>query len=203
MKTSAHFHLTYLAGLVCFLAGLIISPALSAQQVYKIGPETSIQVDGTSSLHDWTCKVETFAGEGKFSLEGNMLTEITGLKISLAANSLKSGKGAMMDKNTYKALKADEFPQIVYELQGTKVLPGGKVSTTGKLTIAGVSKVVKMEVNYQVNAGKVTVKGALPILMREYKIDPPTAMMGTIKTGEEVTVVFHAVFAAAKELSAL
>jgi polyisoprenoid-binding protein YceI len=147
--------------------------------------------------------VETFAGEGKFSLEGNTLTEITGLKISLVANSLKSGKGAMMDKNTYKALKADEFPQIVYELQGAKVLPGGKVSTTGKLTIAGVSKVVKMEVNYQVNAGKVIVKGALPILMREYKIDPPTAMMGTIKTGEEVTIVFNAVFTAAKELPAI
>jgi polyisoprenoid-binding protein YceI len=203
MKTSTHSRLTYLAGFYCFMAGLMASYTLSAQQVYKIGPETSVQVDGTSSLHDWTCKVETFSGEGKFSLEGNTLTEIAWLKVSLAANSLKSGKGAMMDKNTYKALKADEFPQIVYELQEAKVLPGGKLNTKGKLTIAGVSKVVKMEVNYQVSAGKVTVEGSLPILMREYKIDPPTAMMGTIKTGEEVTVVFKAVFAASKQLSAL
>jgi hypothetical protein len=39
--------------------------------------------------------------------------------------------------------------------------------------------------------------------MREYNIDPPTAMMGTIKTGEEVKVIFNAVFTATKELSNL
>jgi polyisoprenoid-binding protein YceI len=84
------------------------------------------------------------------------------------------------------------------------VLPGGKLSATGKLTIAAVSKVVKMEVGYQVTpSGKVTVKGVLPILLTEYKIDPPTAMMGTIKTGEEVKVVFQAVFSATKQLSAI
>jgi len=189
--------LTSLAGFFCFVTGLMVSSTLLAQQVYKIGPETTVQVEGTSTLHDWTSKVESFAGEGKFSLEGNTLTEITGLKISLTANSLKSGKAAM-DKNTYKALKADAFSQIVYELQDAKVLPGGKMNTTGKLTIAGVSKVIKMEATYQVNAGKVTIKGQLPILMKEYKIDPPTAMLGAIKTGEEVTVVFNTVFIAAK-----
>ena len=195
---------SHLAGLIGLITSLMVSINLPAQQVYKIGPETHVQVDGTSTLHEWTCKVETVSGEGKFSVEGTTLSEITQLKVSMAANSLKSGKGAMMDKNTCKALKADEYPQIVYELLSAKVLPGGKLSTAGKLTIAGVSKEVKMEVSYLVTqAGKVTVKGALPILLTEYKIDPPTAMMGTIKTGEEVKVVFHAVFSASKQISAL
>ena len=55
-----------------------------------------------------------------------------------------------------------------------------------------------MEANYLVNAGKATVKGRLPIQLKEYNIKPPTAMMGAIKTGEEVMVVFNAVFTAIK-----
>jgi polyisoprenoid-binding protein YceI len=176
---------------------------LPAQQLYKLGPETKVQIEGTSTLHDWTSTVNYVRGEGKFNVEGNTITQITEMKVTMVVKSIRSGKGAMMDNNTYKALKAEQHPEILFELQSMQVLPNQKLTTTGKLTIAGVSKVVKMEVGYQVNAGKVTVNGELPILMKEYKIDPPTAMMGTIKTGEEVKVVFTAVFAAAKQLSAL
>jgi polyisoprenoid-binding protein YceI len=174
-----------------------------AQQLYKIGPETTMQIDGTSTVHDWSSSVKYVHGEGKFTLDGNTLTAITDLKVNMVVKSIKSGKGAMMDNNTYKALKAEKYPEITFELQSLQVLPNQKLNTTGKLTIGGVTKSIKMQVGYQVNAGKISIQGEMPIVMREYNIDPPTAMMGTIKTGEEVKVIFNALFTATKELSNL
>ncbi len=176
---------------------------IQAQELYTIGSQTTMHIEGTSTLHDWTSEVEIVRGQGKFTLEGNKLAGISGLKISIVVKSIKSGKGAMMDNNTYKALKASQYPEIIYELQSVQVLPDQKLSALGKLTIGGVSKTTKMEVGYQVEAGKLSIKGEMPIVMQEFNIDPPTAMMGTIKTGEEVTVVFNAVFTAAKQLSSL
>jgi polyisoprenoid-binding protein YceI len=185
---------------------MIVSTGLetSAQQVFKISPQSTMQIDGTSTLHDWSSKVENFRGEGRFTLADNTIQDITDLKISVVVKSINSGKGAMMDKNTYQALKSEQHPEIYYQLQSVKVLPNQKLITIGKLTIAGVSKTVNMHLNYHQDAAHtITITGNLPIHMREFNIDPPTAMMGTIKTGEEVTVVFKAVFTATNQVSKL
>jgi polyisoprenoid-binding protein YceI len=176
---------------------------VSAQQLYKISPQTTMTISGTSTLHNWTSTVENVSGEGMFTLEGAAITQVANLHVQMEVKSIKSGKGAMMDNNTYKALKAAKHPQISYQLQSIQALPGGKLNTTGKLTIGGESKTVKMQLNYQVEPAKLTIEGGLPILIRDYNIDPPTAMMGTIKTGEEVTIAFRAVFVPAKYISSL
>jgi hypothetical protein len=177
---------------------------IQAQPLYKMGPETTMTIDGTSTIHDWTSAVKYVRGEGKFTLEGNSITQISELKVHVAVKSIKSGKGTLMDNNTYKALKAEKHPEIFYELQSIQVLAQQKLNTTGKLTIAGESREVHMEVGYQVTpAGNIIISGVLPVRMPEYKIDPPTAMMGTIKTGEEVKIVFSASFSPTKQLSSL
>jgi polyisoprenoid-binding protein YceI len=195
MKTLIH-------SLYLSLALLVVTTLqLAAQQLYKIGPQTKMTISGTSTLHDWTSTVEDVSGEGMFTLDGTAITQIANLNVQMEVKSIKSGKGAMMDNNTYKALRAAPHPQIIYQLQTSQPMQPGKLRTTGSLTIGGESKKVNMLVTYQVEAGKLTIQGELPILMRDYNIDPPTAMMGTIKTGEEVTVAFQAVFAPAKYIS--
>jgi polyisoprenoid-binding protein YceI len=181
----------------------IVAIHTQAQQLYKIGSETTMTIDGTSTIHDWSSAVKHVYGEGKFTLEGNTITAISDLKVNMVVKSIKSGKGTLMDNNTYKALKAEKYPEIIYELQSLQVLPNQKLNTTGKLTIGGMTKTIKMLAGYQINAGKISIQGEMPILLREYNIDPPTAMMGTIKTGEEVKVIFNTVFTSAKQLSNL
>jgi hypothetical protein len=43
--------------------------------------------------------------------------------------------------------------------------------------------------------GTLVVKGQLPILMTDYGIKPPTAMLGMLKTDPKVTVSFETILA--------
>jgi hypothetical protein len=58
--------------------------------------------------------------------------------------------------------------------------------------MAGVTKAIVMNVEAKVKAdGSVRLSGLQVINMKDYKMTPPKAMMGTIKVGEKVTLVFE------------
>jgi polyisoprenoid-binding protein YceI len=108
-----------------------------------------------------------------------------------------------MNKKTRNALKADDHKSISFKLTKAEIVPGtGKafsVKTTGQLTIAGKTNTVTTTVKGEVLAnGNLQLTGALPVTMSTYGVDPPTAMLGTLKTGDDVTVHFKAVAAPAK-----
>ncbi|MCB0855839.1 MAG: YceI family protein, partial [Bacteroidetes bacterium] len=66
----------------------------------------------------------------------------------------------------------------------------------GQLTIAGVTKTITLNADCKVSDnGQITCTGSKKIKMSDYGIDPPTAMFGTIKTGDDLTIVFSAGFA--------
>ena len=94
-----------------------------------------------------------------------------------------------------EALKAKQFPEIRYEM--TQPVPSSAsasfaVKAHGKLTIAGVTRDAIIDVQATRNAdGKYTFIGTAPIRMTSFGIKPPTAMLGTIKTGDDVKVTFR------------
>lgn len=104
-----------------------------------------------------------------------------------------------MDKNTYKALNTDKYKTINYELLKVNNLDCTsktecKVTTTGYLTIAGTKKQVELVFDAKVTGDKVVLTGNKKIKMTDFKVDPPTAMFGTITTGDEVNVKFQAAY---------
>jgi polyisoprenoid-binding protein YceI len=69
------------------------------------------------------------------------------------------------------------------------------IKCNGKLTVAGVTKDIDLVAKAKVNADKsINVKGSKKINMRDWDIDPPSFMMGAVKTGEEVTISFDLTF---------
>jgi polyisoprenoid-binding protein YceI len=107
---------------------------------------------------------------------------------------LKSGKSAM-DDNTYEALKEEDHPVIKYEFRSMdNVKVDGNtttMSTKGALTIGGVTKIVNMNVKADTSTG-IAFSGDITFKMSVFEIDPPTAVFGTIKTGDQVTIKFNA-----------
>ena len=94
------------------------------------------------------------------------------------------------------ALKSKANPDIRYEMATAELTKttGDSfiVRTTGKFTIAGASRPVTMDVTAtRVSDNRYMLTGEAPITMSDYGIKPPTAMLGTIKTGPAVKVAFR------------
>lgn len=164
-------------------------------QTFKTDAKTSkIEIDGTSNIHDWTINAERFQANLSVQKEDSKILNIQSLELKLVAASLKSGKSGM-DKNTYKALNTDKYPNITFQLSEKAAI---KTNTTavlkGVLKISGKTQHVTIPVKVEEKDDKIHLTGNHEIDMTAYGIEPPTAMFGTISTGEKVTVKFNLQF---------
>ena len=157
----------------------------------------NLSVKGTSTLHDWEIKSNKGQFEAIINVDNNKVS-FSGLSFSLPAETLKSGHG-MMDKNTYKALNTEKNPNISFVLSSANVTPAGantyQVKGVGKLTIAGTTKQTDVAATLKYNPAdkSFTCVGTKAFKMSEFGVKPPTVMMGTIKTGDPVTISYNLV----------
>jgi len=174
-----------------------------SQPTYKI--ETTKDVDmkllGTSTLHKWEMETTSMSGEAQFVFKSGSESDFASLKslsFGLEVKDLKSdSKG--LDKNAYKALKSDEFKDIHYKLISAIATPAKKneylLKTSATLTVAGVTKQIDMDVNCLINAnGGITFTGTDKLNMTEYNAEPPSFMLGAMKTGDAIALQFNVVY---------
>jgi hypothetical protein len=165
-------------------------------QVRYSGATADLVVSGTSTLHDWTMKSGKAECTALLQVSPTgQITGISGLSFTTPVNALKSDHTSM-DNNAYKALKTDKAPVITYTLTSVSVTPasGGASTVTcvGKLTIAGATRDAQVVAVCKPNAdNSISVTGSEKISMKDFSIDPPTFMLGTIKTGNDITLSFN------------
>lgn len=168
--------------------------AIFAQTAYSV-KEYKITVQGSSTLHEWESDVTKAEANATITLQSNQLTDIKNVTVKIPVTSIKSTKGKMMDSKTYEAFNADKNPSIQYKLTSAKITTNGAGYTlvaNGTLTMAGTSKPIELTAKGKVLAnGDVQITGSKKLNMKDFNMEPPTAMMGTIKVGEEVTVNFN------------
>ena len=172
-----------------------LSTVLVSAQSYNVDIETSkVVIDGTSNVHDWQSEAEQFSGNATIVTEEDSLISISDLQFNVVVDGIKSGKGGM-DKKTYNALDKDKYPNITFVLSEITSISDTMLTATGDLTVSGVTKTIQMDVNYEILPdGSVLFNGTQNINMKDYDVDPPKAMFGAIKAGEEVDVIFDAKF---------
>lgn len=173
---------------------MMVMPNINAQNYSSVKAQSEIEVKGTSNLHDWDVKAENFTAKAEIA-KTNDQPEIKKFDFEVEAESLKSGKSGM-DKNTYSALKTNSHKKITFKYLGTNSIRKANgnnydVVIRGTLNIAGTAKEVRITGQLTDTGNGYTVKGAVPIDMTDFNVTPPTALMGTIKTGKEVTVNYH------------
>ncbi|MBX2844286.1 MAG: YceI family protein [Flammeovirgaceae bacterium] len=174
------------------LATLFLSGSIQAQQ-YKVDKTTDVKINGGSTMHDWESDVEEVTGSAtNITTEGNMIKEITSLNIQFVVKSIESGKGKM-NSLTYEALKEESSPKITFNLTKVNSISGSNLDVQGDLTIAGKTKSVNLEGKASVAGNTITITGEEGIDMTQYGVDPPTAMLGTIKVEPNVTIKYSLV----------
>lgn len=164
-------------------------------QSYKVSNASSdLKVYGTSSLHDWHVDAEDVKGNIQIEVTEETLN-INKLNVEIISESLKSGKKSM-DKNTYKALETDKYSSIKFNYLSAKSIT--KVSDNtysveayGNLTITGNTQKILLKFKLKTEDNKVSIVGEKSIKMTSYGVEPPTALLGTIKTGDDLTIKFN------------
>ena len=171
---------------------------MNAQNGFLVNEKSSVVVFGTSTIHDWEINCEQLSGTAKIELSEAGIADIPSLQFVVIVKGMESGKG-LMNSKTYDALKEDEHPTIKYKLSELK----DKTSNTngfytmkaiGLLTIAGKTQTISHDVMAHVSGKEVVFSGEYLLDMTTYDVDPPTAMMGTIKTGKDVTIKFKTTY---------
>ena len=164
-------------------------------QIHYISTSGDLLVSGTSTLHDWTMKSAKADCSASFDLNATgQVDALSALSFTTPANALKS-EHSSMDKNAYKALKTDKTPQITYTTTAvtiTQTANGTTVTCKGKLTMAGTTREEELVAVCKTNPdNSITVTGSKAISMKQYSIIPPTFMLGTVKTGNDIVLTFH------------
>jgi polyisoprenoid-binding protein YceI len=169
--------------------------------------EGRLTLAGTSNVHAYTAsttsvrvtrsRIGTLPGGA--DLWDNALNAgvIEAFEITIPTASLVSPKGDL-DKNMHKALKVEEFPEIAFRLVRleTKPDPAGAARAIGMLKIAGVEREVALTITTKRAGASLMVSGSLDLLMTDYGVTPPKAMLGMLKTDPKVTITFETVLAA-------
>lgn len=187
-----------LRNLTLLLIAVFSFQQIQAQEVKVNNANSKLTIFGTSNLHDWDMKAERMSGTATFKMEDGKLTGIEKLNFAVDVESLKSGKSGM-DKNAHSALSSNKHKTINYTLSRvSKVTETGNntytIETTGNLKIAGETKQVPITFTARTSGDRVTLTGKVALNMTHYKIDPPRALMGTVRTGEEVTIDFEVIY---------
>jgi hypothetical protein len=178
-----------------FLISLTLVPFLANGQVYELSATgNKALITGTSSLHDWEMDVTQFRSGFRLTREGASVKNIDNVTFSCKSRDIKSDN-SIMNKKTYDALKADEFPEIKFTgTSVTNMVSEGnniKGTLTGKLTLAGQTRDITVPFTGIVNDKSFNIKSSTEVTFSGFGMEPPTAMLGTLKTGDKVKVEFN------------
>ena len=189
---------TYIAAAA--LLGVLAATGAAQTARVPVSADSKLWIEGTSNLHGWSCKAEKF--DAAIELDAAAIAELATatpkvlkrVEVKVPVKALKCGHGGM-DDNLYKALKADETPEISYILATFDAAAGEgegfTLKTNGTLAIAGKENKLAMDVvATRLPDGTVKATGMVAIKMTDFGIKPPTAMFGTLRTGDEVKVNF-------------
>ena len=208
---------TLLAGTFTLL--LLTAATLQAagpMTVYNARAGSKMRIEGTANIIHPTWQIESpliggmmevgpgFPIEpgqevkpGKVEAKAEAFIQVRSLKSVKEDGSLYSDR---MDEVMCKQMKEEQFKRITYRLteMTLKEAPKAKdapyvFDTVGELTIAGVTNKISMVVNVlPLPEKKLEITGKVAIKTPDYKVDPVDVnlVVGHIKTGEEVKLVF-------------
>ena len=188
-------------------AGLGLALALMGWSVSAQSPlvieSGKVTIAGSSNVHAWTAsttKIRVTRARIAPSAGGADLWEtalkpgvIEAFEVAIPAATLSAPKGDL-DKNMHKALKVAEHADITFRLLRFETAAAG-ARAIGILRIAGVEKEVALDITTKRAGTTLAVTGRMDLLMTDYGITPPKAMLGMLKTDPKVTITFETILA--------
>jgi len=176
--------------MLLFLSFICFTGSVQAQSLKINSKTSSMTIFGTTNVHNFKSNVELIKGE----LIINSSKKVQSLNVEIPVNSIKSGEKGM-DTKTYEAFNEKKYPTISFQMVDVASLQISgdeiNVTVTGNLTMAGTSKRISFKTTgKKLKPGMYEFKGSIPLKMTDFKMKPPTAMLGVMKVGDAITLKY-------------
>lgn len=188
-----------LALLLATTALVAVSRAQNATPLPLALDTARVTLAGTSNIHDYSATTSTVrltsarVVQPVANADGLLAPgAVEGFEVAVPAATLVSDKDGL-NKNMHKALLADKHPNIVFRLARIEAGAAGALKAVGTLQIAGKAKEMAFDLTTERQASSLKISGRTNLLMTDFGIAPPKAMLGMLKTDPKVTVTFEAV----------
>ena len=173
---------------------MVLPPVWVSSQNELVIVDHELTISGTSTLKDWTMKAEKLDIVGQAIRENEELTGFRNVVVTVDVASIKSKNSEEMDKNTFEALKGDEYPKIRFALadDATVFNQTSDLFMTicqGEITLAGVSKALSFQAQGRWKGrDQMILKGSTEFNMKDFAVEPPTFLLGVNRTGDTVKI---------------
>ena len=156
-----------------------------------LGKESRVWLEGTSTVRSFKCTATKVDVAVSAETDETPAQMVKSASLAVPVAQLDCGNKTM-NEHMRKALKSEANPQISWKMTSYQV-QGANVVISGKLTIAGKENPIELSGTGSAENGTIRFKGSKQFKMTEYSVKPPTLMLGTMKVGDAVTVLFDLV----------
>lgn len=164
---------------------------------YRFHEDSEMTVYGSSNVRDWTMSVPTVNGQLALqpASEGTV-PSLSRIQVQVPVKSLTSERGSQTEK-AHKALEYNAYPTIYFNAQEIEVMPAAAVDSFqvvahGELIIAGARRTVDVTVKgTPMENGRYRFRGEHNLLLSDFDIDRPTALLGALRVADEVRLTFN------------
>lgn len=136
--------------------------------------------------HDFTGTTTDLRGHVRFDPAGIERRAVGNVRIQ--ASTLDTGIGKR-NRDMWEILQTEEHPDIVFDLEGARPAQGAgaagaqgkglpaRVTLEGQLEARGIRRPLKIEAEIESGDDSIVVRGAFPLDVRDFDIEPPRAML--------------------------
>ena len=175
--------------ILCFLSHT--PTPLNARPIIPFVPEGSrVTFHAKAAFHKFSGTTSSVSGEVEFPAIGN-LEGVTGV-VHIASGSLKTGI-RKRDREMYRLLDVDQFPEIVYALQRVLVEARNeqgvpeRIRLSGTVTVRGQERPLQLSGRLGHEDSLVTVEGSGELDMQDFGLKPPRILFWKVQPVVQVT----------------
>ena len=150
-------------------------------------------ISGNSTVRSWTCYVN-----GTAQVERGSGAAVRGFDSGVGSATLTVPVADFecpeeeMREHLLEAMRANEFPEITFRLEGYEASDGGVVAS-GSLTILDSTQSVSFPVSLTPEGSGVRLQGELPLDMTTYGVEPPVVFLGLLRVRPRIRIEFSGV----------
>jgi hypothetical protein len=183
-----------------FLAGSL----MAQERTLTIQETPEMKIDGDANVRSWDADIEAVDGQlilqnsPELTLDNLTAESIKELRLTIKVEDITSDS-RRLTRNLQDYLKGDDYPEITFTLNEVtdieKENDSAQITAEGVINAAGQDHNVTMNVTATMNNdGSIRFRGEQDLLMTDFGIEPPTAVMGTVRARDEIKISYDVTF---------